>query len=165
MTQIFFRTFWKLMQSRKYYYYGVCWILTISDKQLWSYQGDKILIWWKKDWRWSPWPGYFPELSENWCSLGNTTTMQYDEYWVYRISGFEVIRVTRYQALQIFFVFCKKVQYHLHKTKWIQFFPFISMPMLRFLGSTASSFINNGNRLGDKVSPCIPQHHIVTYIS
>ena len=29
------------------------------------------------------------------------------------------------------------------------------MPMLRFLSSTASSFINNENKLGDKVSPCL----------
>ena len=29
------------------------------------------------------------------------------------------------------------------------------MPMLRFLSSTASSFINNENRLSDKVSPCL----------
>ena len=36
------------MQARNYHYYAVIWILSISDKRLWSKQGDKVLIWWKK---------------------------------------------------------------------------------------------------------------------
>ena len=37
----------------------------------------------------------FLNFLKNWCSLGINTTMQYVEYWVCWISGFEVIRVTR----------------------------------------------------------------------
>ena len=36
------------MQARNYHFYEVFWILSISDKRLWSYQGDKVLIWQKK---------------------------------------------------------------------------------------------------------------------
>ena len=43
----------------------------------------------KKDGRHDP--DIFPNLLKNWCRLGINTTMQYFEYWEYRISGFEVI--------------------------------------------------------------------------
>ena len=83
------------MQARNWYFYAVLWISSISDKRLWSYRGDKVLIWRKniKDGRHDQ--DIFPNFLKNWCSLGINTTMQYVEYWVYRISGFEVIRVTR----------------------------------------------------------------------
>ena len=35
------------MQARNYPYYAEFWILSISDKRLSSYQGDKVLIWLK----------------------------------------------------------------------------------------------------------------------
>ena len=38
----------KMIQARNYYYNAVFWILSISDKRLWSYQGDNVLIWRKK---------------------------------------------------------------------------------------------------------------------
>ena len=43
-------------------------------------------------------PIFFPNFLKNWCGLGNNITMQYVEYWVYRISGFKVIRVTSYKS-------------------------------------------------------------------
>ena len=40
-------------------------------------------------------PDIFPNFLKNWWSVRNITTMQYVEYWAYRISGFEVSRVAR----------------------------------------------------------------------
>ena len=44
----FSELFEKLMQARILYYYAVFRILSISDKRLQSYQGDKVLILQKK---------------------------------------------------------------------------------------------------------------------
>ena len=45
------------------------WVYYISDKRLWSYQGDKVTIWQKKikDGRHDP--DILPAFLKNWCSL------------------------------------------------------------------------------------------------
>ena len=84
------------MQTRNYYYYAVFWILRISDKRLWSYQGDKLLIWRKKidDGRHDP--NIFPHFRKKWCGLGINSCIQYVEHKMNWKGGFVDIRVTRY---------------------------------------------------------------------
>ena len=49
----------------------------VSDKRLWSYHGDKVLIWRKKikDGRHDP--DILSNFLKNWCRLEINTTMQY----------------------------------------------------------------------------------------
>ena len=84
----------KLMQARDYHYYAVFWILSISDKRLWSYQGDKVLIWRKKNKDGCHDPNIFPNLLKNWYSLGINTCIQYVEHQMNWKSSFVDIRVT-----------------------------------------------------------------------
>ena len=85
----------KLMQARNYHYYAVFWIFSISDKRIWSYQGDKVLIWRKKikDGRHNQ--NISPNFPKNWCSLGINICIQYVEQKKNRKSGLVDIRVTR----------------------------------------------------------------------
>ena len=67
--------------------------MSISDKRLWSYQGDKVQIWRKKikDGR------HDPNILTNFlkCSLGIDICIQYVQHKVDRKSGFVDIMVTR----------------------------------------------------------------------
>ena len=63
---------------------------------VWSYQGDKVLIWRKKIKDGYHDPDIFPNFLKNWWSLGINTCIQYVEHQMNWKSGFVDIRVTWY---------------------------------------------------------------------
>ena len=75
--------------------------MNVSDKRLWTYQGDKFVIWRKKIKDAPQDPDIFPNFLQNWCSLGMSTTIQYVEYWVYLKSVFVVSRVTNLTKIKM----------------------------------------------------------------
>ena len=55
------------MEPKNYYLHPVCWVKIVLKKRFCRYQGDKVLIWRKKN------PKILLSFLKNWCSLGINT--------------------------------------------------------------------------------------------